>query len=32
LQLIDESGAIVWQSKTYWADETVLDEALIFFD
>lgn len=32
LQLIDESGAIVWQSKTYWANETVLDEALMFFD
>ena len=32
LQLIDESGAIVWQSKTYWAEETVLDEALMFFD
>ena len=32
LQLIDQSGALAWQSKTYWANETVLEEGLSFFD
>lgn len=32
LQLIDERGAVVWQSKTYWANESVLNEALMFFE
>lgn len=32
LQLIDQAGALVWQSKTYWANETLLLEAITFFD
>ncbi|DAC32138.1 MAG TPA: hypothetical protein HA356_03930 [Candidatus Poseidoniaceae archaeon] len=32
LQLIDQDGALAWQSKTYWANETVLEEALSFFE
>ncbi len=32
LQLIDQDGALAWQSKTYWANETVLEEAISFFD
>lgn len=32
LQLIDQAGALAWQSKTYWANESVLDEAISFFD
>ena len=32
LQLIDQAGALVWQSKTYWANETLLMEAITFFD
>jgi hypothetical protein len=30
--LIDQAGALVWQSKTYWANETLLLEAITFFD
>ena len=32
LQLIDQAGALVWQSKTYWANETLLLEAITFID
>jgi hypothetical protein len=32
LQVIDQAGALVWQSKTYWANETLLGEAISFFD
>jgi len=32
LHLIDQNGALAWQSKTYWANQTMLDEALAFFD
>jgi hypothetical protein len=28
LQVIDEEGRLVWTSKTYWANATVLEEAL----
>jgi hypothetical protein len=28
LQVIDEAGRLVWTSKTYWANTTVLTEAL----
>lgn len=32
LQLIAENGVVAWQSKTYWANETVLDDGLDFFN
>ena len=28
LQVLDSEGRLVWTSKTYWANETVLEEAL----
>ena len=28
LQILDEEGRLVWTSKTYWANATVLEEAL----
>ena len=28
LQVLDEEGRLVWTSKTYWANSTVLTEAL----
>ena len=28
LQVLDEDGRLVWTSKTYWANDTVLAEAL----
>jgi len=27
-QVVDADGALLWQSKTYWANETVFDDAL----
>lgn len=32
LQVIDEAGRLVWTSKTYWANTTVLAEALNIMD
>jgi len=31
LQLIAENGVMAWQSKTYWANETVFDDGFSFF-
>ena len=28
LQVLNEDGKIIWTSKTYWADQSVLDQAL----
>jgi hypothetical protein len=28
LQVLNEDGKIIWTSKTYWAEQSVLDEAL----
>ena len=28
LQVLDSDGRLVWTSKTYWANATVLEEAL----
>ena len=28
LQILDDDGRLVWTSKTYWANSTVLTEAL----
>jgi len=32
LQVVDEEGRLVWTSKTYWANSTVLAEALNIMD
>lgn len=31
LQVIAENGVLAWQSKTYWANETVFEDGLSFF-
>ena len=31
LQLIAENGVMAWQSKTYWANETVFNDGFSFF-
>ena len=31
LQVIAENGVLAWQSKTYWANETVFDDGFSFF-
>ena len=28
IQIIDDQGALIWQSRTYWANESVFDEVL----
>ena len=28
LQVLNKDGKIIWTSKTYWADQSVLDQAL----
>lgn len=32
LQVIAENGVLAWQSKTYWANETVFDEGFSFLE
>lgn len=32
LQLIAENGVMAWQSKTYWANETVFNDGFAFFE
>ena len=32
LQVIAENGVLAWQSKTYWANETVFDEGFSFLN
>ena len=32
LQVIAENGVLAWQSKTYWANETVFDDGFSFFE
>tara|TARA_B100001093_G_scaffold101433_2_gene93626 strand:- start:75479 stop:76114 length:636 start_codon:yes stop_codon:yes gene_type:complete len=31
LQLVAQNGVVAWESKTYWADESVLEDGLTFF-
>ena len=32
LQVIAPNGVLAWQSKTYWANETVFDDGFSFFE
>ena len=32
LQVIAQNGVLAWQSKTYWANETVFDDGFSFFE
>jgi hypothetical protein len=32
LQVIDSDGVLLWQSKSYWSNETVLQDAMYVYD